>query len=258
MFIISIIYLIGAIVLICLKKFDWVNLFNTDGLALFGCISALGELILSKRNCISRKINELYIGNRYTNFRIDINTKYLINEVQIEQISNKFETIINSNLELKDLERKPINRLINDRWVLKYESIGLEVEYQRKRSNFIIILKGKTQYGKIKNRKKDILYLNLLIKLLSNKFLSDKDIRKVIEVSKIDLIIYLNGSQFKLRNIFNEDLLQVKSYNIKITKDLDKTSEVIINNDQVKLSVLREGDLITGFDELTNIICNIN
>lgn len=260
MFIISLIYLIISIILIVFKKIDFnlLNLFNTDGLALLGCIFATGELFFSKRNKISKKINEFLIKRKHVNFRIDISARCLKSEISIKDISNKFEEVLIRNLLVKDLERKPESKLTEDRWSLKYGSIGLELEYLKQNNSLFIILKGKTQYGKINIKDNDILYLSLLIKLLGNEFLQDKHIRKLIEVNKIDIIIKQNGSQFKLNNIFNEELIEVKDYSIKITKDLGIQAEIFINSYQIKLSVLTEGALFDGFMELTNIICNVN
>lgn len=94
--------------------------------------------------------------------------------------------------------------------------------------------------------------------MLSNEFLQDKNIRKQIEVTKIELIIKRDGSQFKFGNIFNEDLVEVQDYSLKVIKDLGQKSEVFISRKEIKLSVLTEGAFFEGFMELTNIICNVN
>lgn len=253
-------YLVGAIILLIFKKihFNILDLFNTDGLALLGCVFATGELILSKRNFLSKKVNEALIRGKYTNFRIDISMKSLKTEIRIEEISNILENVFNENLNISNLGRKPQNKLIPNRWYLKYENLGLEVEYIQQNNNLYIILKGKAQYGKINIKDKDILYLSSLVKMLSNEFLQDKNIRKQIEVTKIELIIKKDGSQFRFRNIFNEDLVEVQDYSLKIIKDLSPKSEVFIGRNEVKLSVLTEGAFFESFMELTNIICNVN
>jgi hypothetical protein len=260
MFILSIIYLVGTIGLLLFKKinFDLLNLFNTDGLALLGCFFAVGELILSKRNYISKKINEVLISRKYTNFRIDISTRSLKKVINIEEVANQLETVFNANLNISNLGRKPQNKLIDNRWVLRYENLGIDVEYLQQNNNLYITLKGKSQYGKINIKDKYILYLSILVKMLSNEFLQDKNIRKLIEVTKIDLIIKRDGSQFEYGNIFNEDLVEVQDYNIKIIKDLTQKSEVFINKSEIKLSVLTEGAFFESFIEFTNIICSIN
>lgn len=72
MFWISIVYLLGAIIIIVTGKIKWdiTNLFNTDGLSLLGCIFAVGELILSKRNIISKCVNQMLISNKLLQYRI--------------------------------------------------------------------------------------------------------------------------------------------------------------------------------------------
>ena len=260
MFLFSIVYLIVSSVLVGahIIKFGLSNLFNTDGLTLFGCVFALGELILSKRNFISKKINELIIKNKQVNFRIDISLISSKENIRIKDISDKFEEVISSNLEISDLNRRSLNRLTDSRWEIKYESIGLEIKYLLENNRVDIIFKGMSKYGKIDLKDKEILYLSLLVKLIANEFLQDNDIRRLLVIKKIDIILNLAGSQIKLNNIFNEDLNKVDNYSIKITNGLCKNSEVVISSNQIRLSVLNEGSLFDGFIDLSNIICNID
>lgn len=260
MFIMSAIYLIGAIVLIIFNKieFDILNFFNTDGLALLGCIFALGEMIFSKRNFISKKINELFISKKQVNSAINIHLKCLTDKVDLVNISNKFEEILKENLTLGNLGIRRISKFLDNRIRLRYENIGLELEYYKEGRECNIRLKGQLQYGNINSKKNNILYLSNLVKILSTDFLNDNIIRKFIEVKNIELIIYRDGSEFKLNNIFNEDLIKVIRYNFKTVDNMKGKSEIEISNTQITLKSLKENEFLESFKELTNIICNIN
>lgn len=260
MFGVSVIYLILYIIFVITKKinFEFLNLFNPDGLSIIGCIFAVGELLFSKRNLMSKKINEFFIKKKYVNFRIDISTKCENKNNIIKELVDKFEEVLNNNLSLDNLDKKPQNKLTEYNHTVRYENIGLEVQYIKENNNLSMILKGKSQYGKISSKENDILYLTLLVKILSNKFLQDRNIRKLIDVKKIDIIINQEGSQFNINNLFNEDLTEVEEYNLKIMKGLEVNGEVEINKYQLRLTVLNIAELFNGFTDFTNIICNIN
>ena len=116
---------------------------------------------------------------------------------------------------------------------------------------------GKSKYGNIDSTKYDILYFSALVKFISSKFLEDKYILENLKDIKIEIILTYQGSQFDPINLFNEELPEVERYDLKITKGFSKNLDITVNKNEIKLSTLAKGDLLDGFIELTNIICNI-
>lgn len=259
MSIISIIYLLGAIYLTYTNKikFDWKNLFNTDGLAILGCIFAIGEIFLSNRNHLSKIINKFLIKNKQFNYRIDICSYDVSDEVSLEHISKVFESNIVEFLKIQSIERKSTNKISSAKLAINYKSLGVTSEYRKNRDNFNMTFEGKSKYGNIDSTKYDILYFSALVKFISSKFLEDKYILENLKDIKIEIILTYQGSQFDPINLFNEELPEVERYDLKITKGFSKNLDITVNKNEIKLSTLAKGDLLDGFIELTNIICNI-
>ena len=173
MSIISTIYLLGAIYLTYTNKiqFDWKNLFNTDGLAVLGCLFALGEILLSNRNCISKSINKFFIKNKQFNYRIDICSYDISSDINVEDISKVFEKNIIEFLSISNVERRAINKLSNAKLVVDYKNIGVSAEYRKNKNDFNMSFEGRGKYGDIESTNYDILYLSSLVKFISTKFL---------------------------------------------------------------------------------------
>lgn len=259
MSILSLIYLVGAIYLTYINKiqFDWKNLFNTDGLAILGCIFATGEILLSNRNWISKKISQFLIKNKQFNYRIDICSYDVSDDVSPESISKVFEENIVEFLRISNIERKANNRLSSAKLSVDYKSIGVNAEYRKNKDNFNMSFEGRGKYGNINSTKYDILYFSALFKFISTIFLDDKYISRNLNDIKIEVILSYQGSQFKPKNLFNEGLPEIERYDLKIIKGLSKNIDITISGKEIKLSSLTRGELVDGFIELTNIICNI-
>lgn len=259
MSVISSIYLLGAIYLTYINKiqFDWRYLFNTDGLTVLGCLFALGEIFLSNRNWISKKINKFFIKNKQFNYRIDICANNISEELKVDDISEVFEKNIIEFLNIPNVQRKSINKLSNAKLSVNYKMLGIIAEYRKNKNNFNMSFEGSGKYGNIDSTNYDILYFSSLVKFIATKFLDDKYILQNLNDIKIEIILTYQGSQFKPRNLFNENLTEVDRYDMKITKGLSKNIDIRINTNEIKLSSLTRGDLVDGFIELTNIICNI-
>lgn len=182
MFGFSIVYLIGAIILIFTQNIEWkiVNLFNTDGLALLGCLFAMGELILSKRNFLSKVINQILICNKVIQYRFGVVLE-LTEEMPIEFWTDIFENNLKSGLQINELSRKVITEVKNDSCKMFYETCGCMVEYYRMDKSVNFRIQGKGKYGKIHSRKSDILYLSLLVEIVNNKLLQEDIIRKKVQ-----------------------------------------------------------------------------
>ncbi|CEN89052.1 Uncharacterised protein [[Clostridium] sordellii] len=259
MSIVSGVYLVGAIYLTCINKiqFDWKNLFNTDGLAILGCIFALGEIFLSNRNWISKKINQFFINNKHVNYRIDICSHNADSDIIIENVSKIFEEKIKDFLNASSVERRAKNKLSSANLNVDYKGLGISAEYRKNKGNFNMSFEGRGKYGNINNTKYDILYFSSIVKFISNIFLEDRYILENLKDIKIEIVVSYQGSQFKPKNLFNEGLPKVERYDVKIIKGLSKNIDITINTKEIKLSSLAKGELIDGFIELTNIICNI-
>lgn len=257
MFIISIIYLIGAIISLCngIIEISLKNFFNTDGLALLGCIFAIGELFLSRKNWISKKINELFILNRLVNYRIGIvfNCKDFDNS--IETVVNVFEESIKKTLKIENLNRRPITELKKASWKILYQELPCGIDIYKSSSGVNIKITGNGKYGKIGLRKSNILYFSKLIDSLSKHFFHDNRITTNYVFQMLEFQIDLRYSQLQINNLFNEDMEDVSNYslNIKPTDDM----EMIINKDKILAKTNDVSILQDMFIELTNIICCI-
>ena len=93
--------------------------------------------------------------------------------------------------------------------------------------------------------------------ILAVDFFDVNKVKNNFTLEKIELIIKRDGSQLKLKNIFNEQMDVVEEYSFKIIGNLNESSEISVNSYEVKLSTLKNGSLLDGFNELTNILCNI-
>ena len=132
MFGVSIVYLIGAIIIIVTGKIKWdiTNLFNTDGLSLLGCIFAVGELILSKRNIISKWINQMLIRNKVLQYRIGIVIE-LGEQKSIKYWINALENNLKQVLNIEELPSKPVKEIKNDSCKMYYETCGFMIDYYK-------------------------------------------------------------------------------------------------------------------------------
>lgn len=258
MFGVSIVYLIGAIIIIVTGKIKWdiTNLFNTDGLSLLGCIFAVGELILSKRNIISKWINQMLISNKVLQYRIGIVIE-LGEQKPIKYWINALENNLKQVLNIEELPSKPIKEIKNDSCKMYYETCGFMIDYYKNNECLNIRISGKGKYGKLHSRKKDIMYLSLLIETLSNGFLQDNIIRRTGTVKSFELTILKNGSQLSYGNIFNEELGCVNDYNIIVGPTSQSDIQYYLNDQEITMKMINVTSIYDGFIDFTNLLCSV-
>lgn len=238
-------------------ELDWSNLISLDGLQILASIMALFEVFISKRNWLSKKLNNLIVANKIINYRIDIMMKN-IGQIDISVIANELEQCISEELGIQSLIRKPISSFNKIKWSVHYEPIGCAITYAENINSTISLrIEGVGKYGKISSHKKDVLYFTGFIRIFSSYFFQIPNIQNKIQVEKIEVIINKEGSQIKQANVWNEGISEVDIYEFKITKNIKSSSEIIINNQEIKLSVTKYNSLYDDFIELTNIICAI-
>lgn len=258
MFWISIVYLIGAIILIITQKIKWdiVNLFNTDGLALLGCLFAMGQLVLSKRNAVSKYINQKLISNKIVQYRIGMVLE-LAEERTIESWINTFENELIEGLQIDELPRKTITEIINDSCKMYYEICGCMVEFYKTDKTINIRINGKGKYGKLHSRKNDILYLSLLIEIINNKLLQEDFIRKSGTIRIMELAVLKKGSQLSYDNIFNDEVGKIENYDVTVNDIGEKDIQFILTNDEIIMKMVKVKSVINGFNDFTNLLCTI-
>lgn len=258
MFWVSVIYLIGAIILIITKKIQWdiVNLFNTDGLALLGCIFALGELVFSKRNFLSKAINQLMISNRVIQYRLG-----LVLEVEEEKTLAYWVCLLESQLKqelrVEDLLGKVISEITNESCKMYYEICGCMIEFYKNNKMLNIRITGKGKYGKLHSGKHDILYLAMLIEILNNRFIQEDIIRKKGNIKTFELSIIKKGSQITYGNIFNDELCSVTDYSVSVNNTMDDTIQYTLTDEEVMMKMINVTSFYDGFVNFTNLLCTI-
>lgn len=255
---ISIVYLIGAIILTITQKIKWdiVNFFNTDGLTLLGCLCATGELILSKRNAISKYINQKLIANKIVQYRIGIVLE-LAEERTIESLINTFENELIEGLKIDELPRKTITEIVNNSCKMYYEICGCMVEFYKTDKTINMRINGKGKYGKLHSRKNDILYLSLLIEIINNKLLQEEFIRKSGTIRTMELAVLKKGSQLSYGNIFNNEVGKVENYNVIVNDIGENDIQFILTNDEIIMRMVKVTSVMSGFNDFTNLLCTI-
>lgn len=258
MFWISIAYLFGAIIIIVTGKIKWdiTNLFNTDGLSLLGCIFAVGELILSKRNIISKWINQMLISNKVLQYRIGIVLE-LEEQKTIKYWINILENNLRQVLNIDELPSKTINEIKNDSCKMYYETCGFMIDYYKNNECLNIRISGKGKYGKLHSKKKDIMYLSLLIETLSNDFLQDNNIRRTGTVKSFELTILKNGSQISYGNIFNEELGCVNNYYVIVGAAGQSHTQYYLSDEEITMKMINVTSIYGGFIDFTNLLCSV-
>lgn len=258
MFWISIVYLLGAIIIIATGKIKWdiTNLFNTDGLSLFGCVFAFGELILSKRNIISKWINQILISNKVLQYRIGVVLE-LEEQKTIQYWINVFESNLRQVLNIEELSRKTISEIKNDSCKMYYETCGFMIDYYKNNEYLNIRISGKGKYGKLHSKKKDIMYLSLLIEMLSNGFLQDNIIRRTGTVKSFELTIFKNGSELSYGNIFNEELGHVNNYNVTVAAMEQSDIQYCLSDEEITMKMINVTSIYNGFVDFTNLLCSL-
>lgn len=258
MFWISIAYLIGAIIFIVTGKIKWdiTNLFNTDGLSLLGCIFAFGELILSKRNIISKWINQMIISNKVLQYRIGIVLE-LEEQKTIKYWINVLENNLRQVLNIEELPSKTINEIKNDSCKMYYETCGFMIDYYKNNECLNIRISGKGKYGKLYSKKRDLMYLSLLIETLSNGFLQDNIIRRTGTVKSFELTILKNGSQLSYGNIFNEELGCVNNYNVIVGATGQSDTQYYLSDEEITMKMINVTSIYDGFIDFTNLLCSV-
>lgn len=258
MFWISIVYLLGAIIIIVTGKIKWdiTNLFNTDGLSLLGCIFAVGELILSKRNIISKCVNQMLISNKLLQYRIGMVLE-LEEQQTIKYWINTLENNLRQILNIEELPSKTINEIKNDSCKIYYETCGFMIDYYKNKECLNIRISGKAKYGKLHSKKKDIMYLSLLIEMLSNGFLQDNIIRRTGTVKSFELTILKNGSQLSYGNIFNDELEGVNNYSIAVGATGQSHTQYYLSDEEVTMRMINVTSIYDGFIDFTNLLCSV-
>lgn len=258
MFWISIVYLLGAIIIIVTGKIKWdiTNLFNTDGLSLLGCIFAVGELILSKRNIISKCVNQMLISNKLLQYRIGMVLE-LEEQQTIKYWINTLENNLRQILNIEELPSKTINEIKNDSCKIYYETCGFMIDYYKNKECLNIRISGKAKYGKLHSKKKDIMYLSLLIEMLSNGFLQDNIIRRTGTVKSFELTILKNGSQLSYGNIFNDELGGVNNYSIAVGATGQSHTQYYLSDEEVTMRMINVTSIYDGFIDFTNLLCSV-
>lgn len=258
MFWISIVYLLGAIIIIVTGKIKWdiTNLFNTDGLSLLGCIFAVGELILSKRNIISKCVNQMLISNKLLQYRIGMVLE-LEEQQTIKYWINTLENNLRQILNIEELPSKTINEIKNDSCKIYYETCGFMIDYYKNNECLNIRISGKAKYGKLHSKKKDIMYLSLLIEMLSNGFLQDNIIRRTGTVKSFELTILKNGSQLSYGNIFNDELGSVNNYSIAVGATGQSHTQYYLSDEEITMRMINVTSIYDGFIDFTNLLCSV-
>lgn len=258
MFWISIVYLLGAIIIIVTGKIKWdiTNLFNTDGLSLLGCIFAVGELILSKRNIISKCVNQMLISNKLLQYRIGMVLE-LEEQQTIKYWINTLENNLRQILNIEELPSKTINEIKNDSCKIYYETCGFMIDYYKNKECLNIRISGKAKYGKLHSKRKDIMYLSLLIEMLSNGFLQDNIIRRTGTVKSFELTILKNGSQLSYGNIFNDELGGVNNYSIAVGATGQSHTQYYLSDEEVTMRMINVTSIYDGFIDFTNLLCSV-
>ena len=258
MFWISIAYLIGAIIIIVTGKIKWdiTNLFNTDGLSLLGCIFAFGELILSKRNIISKWINQMLISNKVLQYRIGIVLE-LEEQKTIKYWINVLENNLRQVLNIEELPSKTINEIKNDSCKMYYETCGFMIDYYKNNECLNIRISGKGKYANLHSKKRDLMFLSLLIETLSNGFLQDSIIRRTGTVKSFELTILKNGSQLSYGNIFNEELGCVNNYNVIVGATGQSDTQYYLSDEEITMKMINVTSIYDGFIDFTNLLCSV-
>lgn len=263
MTIVSIGYLIFFVIVLIKAKItnDTFDIFDADGLAIIGGISALLELLISCRNKVSKWINALIFFNKKVNYQITVT--FHSQELEIKDIIEIFETKICEYMRINNLERTPTSKLIKTKWNLSYSELGCDVTCYKHTDGYSttnglgLIVSGNTKYGKINSRKTDILYLATLIKILANDYFTDSVIVSKSKVERIEVKIKRVGSQISLTNIFNDSLNKVDSYNIKTLDGVRESEEIYLSDTEVNWTTLNSRTLMDGFENLTDILCSL-
>lgn len=237
------------------------EIFDADGLAIIGGISALMELLISCRNKLSKWINSIIFFNKKVNYQITIS--FHSQELEIKDFIDIFETKICEYMRTESLQRTPTSKLMKTKWNLSYSDLGCDiscfrhVEDYSASSGFGMVISGNTKYGKINSRKTDILYMATLIKILANDYFTDSKIVSKSEVERIEIRIKKAGSQIALSNIFNDSLNNVENFKIKTLDGVRENEEVYLSDTEVKWTTLNSRTLMDGFGNLTDILCSI-
>ena len=250
------------------QSFDF---FGVDGLTLTGASFSLIELFLSKRNWISKKINQIVIRNKVVSYQISIsleNTSWTIS-----QVIDFFEECFKEYFGLSELERRPTSSLQANRYNIFYKMLGLTMECQRKKhcefyeeldnegmgesANYLLRISGQGKYGSLALGKKDIVYFTSIIRMLTNHCFTDTEFIKNVNVKRVEVILNKVGSQIATENLFNDEIPEVKNYFLSVEDNMFST-DFEITQDGIKWCVLNAKEVFEGAEKLTDLICKIS
>ena len=250
------------------QSFDF---FGVDGLTLTGASFSLIELFLSKRNWISKKINQIVIRNKMVSYQISLsleNTSWTIT-----QVIDFFEESFKEYFGLSELERRPTSSLQANRHNIFYKKLGLTMECQRKNNcefyeesdnegvgeaaNYLLRISGQGKYGSLASSKKDIVYFTSIIRMLTNQCFTDPEFIKNVHVERVEVILNKVGSQIATENIFNDEIPEAKNYFLSIEDNMSDT-DFEITQDGIKWCVTNAKKVFEGAEKLTDLICKIS
>ena len=152
---------------------------------------------------------------------------------------------------------KTINEIKDDSCKIYYETYGLVMECYKNNRDLNIRISGDGKYGKLHSKKRDIMYLSLLIEILNSGFLQNNDIRRTGTVKSFELTIKKNGSQLSYGNIFNEELEHVNSYNILAQTTGKSDAQYYLNDEEIGMKMVDVTSIYDGFIEFTDLLCSV-
>ena len=249
------------------QSFDF---FGIDGVSLIGAMFSLVQLLFSKRNWVSTKINQIIISNKIVSYQLSIsleNTAW-----SIPQIIDFFEGSLKNYFGIDELERRPTSSLKSARYSIIYKKLGITLECQRIRGyspyeeleedesddscNYMLRISGQGKFGRLGTNKKDVVYFSSLIRLLSNQCFMDAEFLQNIHIGGIEIIINKIGSQITMDGLFNEELPEINTYCVQ-RDDPSSDIEFELTQDGIKWSTINAKELFEGAEELTDLLCKI-
>ena len=198
----------------------------------------------------------MLISNKLLQYRIGMVLE-LEEQQTIKYWINTLENNLRQILNIEELPSKTINEIKNDSCKIYYETCGFMIDYYKNKECLNIRISGKAKYGKLHSKKKDIMYLSLLIEMLSNGFLQDNIIRRTGTVKSFELTILKNGSQLSYGNIFNDELGGVNNYSIAVGATGQSHTQYYLSDEEVTMRMINVTSIYDGFIDFTNLLCSV-
>ena len=198
----------------------------------------------------------MLISNKVLQYRIGIVLE-LEEQKTIKYWINVLENNLRQVLNIEELPSKTINEIKNDSCKMYYETCGFMIDYYKNNECLNIRISGKGKYGKLHSKKRDLMYLSLLIEMLSNGFLQDNIIRRTGTVKRFELTILKNGSQISYGNIFNEELGCVNNYNVIVGATGQSDTQYYLSDEELTMKMINVTSIYDGFIDFTNLLCSV-